>query len=190
MVPCQLVMCISDMGDAGTQSRLGPILELVGGAVLLAGSALAWASLTTVFGTASVPGTESDGLIAMAVGGLICLLAILELGSPYDTRTAAMFAAIAVGVLGVYEWVSIRERVLEVSSEFARASVGVGLYAVIAGACLAFAEAADVATWPQASRSPRPGRQQFSSVTTCDDAGGIDSAIARISLRVSHPYMP
>jgi len=37
--------------------------------------------------------------------------------------------------------VTLRERLLEVSSDFGRASVGVGLYAVVAGAGLAFVAA-------------------------------------------------
>lgn len=129
------------MRNAGTQNRTGPILELVGGAVVVLGSLLPWASVTTVFGTASVPGTEGDGLIALGVGGVVCLLAVLELGNRNDTRTLTMYVTLAAGALGVYEWVTIRARLMEVSSEFARASVGIGVYAVIGGAALAFVAA-------------------------------------------------
>ncbi len=129
------------MGDQGTQNKTGPVLELLGGGVVVLGSVLPWASLTTIFGTASVPGTEGDGLITMVVGGALCLLAILELGSSYDTRTLVMYAAMAAGGIGVYEWVTVRDRLVDVSSELARASVGVGVYAVILGAALAFVAA-------------------------------------------------
>ncbi len=126
---------------ADTRDRTGPILELVGGALVVAGALLPWASVSTVFGTASVPGTEGDGLIALAVGGVLCLLAILELGNRQDTRTLALYVAMAAGGLGVYEWITVRDKLLNVSSELARASVGIGIYAVIAGAALAFVAA-------------------------------------------------
>ena len=52
---------------------------LVGGGLVLIGSFLPWATVTTVFGTISVAGTNGDGKITLGVGLAIVLVSILEL---------------------------------------------------------------------------------------------------------------
>jgi hypothetical protein len=116
-------------------SKAGPIVMLVGGGLVLLGSFLPWATVTTAFGTISVAGTNGDGTITLVVGLVIVVLSILEL-----TRTVRLLniwggfvgGLVATGI-GVLDYADVNDRIAGVSSDVAQAAVGVGLYAVIAG---------------------------------------------------------
>jgi hypothetical protein len=103
-----------------------------------------WASVATAFGTISIAGTEGDGKITLAIGLAMVLLSVLELtgnvmlvGLP--SRTLGLITAFAAAGVGGYDIVKVSENLSSVSSEFARASIGVGLYAVVGGAVVAIA---------------------------------------------------
>jgi hypothetical protein len=118
-------------------NKTGAIITLVGAAAIVLGSFLPWASVATVFGTISLAGTEGDGVITLVIGGIIGVLAGLELGGKSRRRTAAMIVGIVALGIGVFEIANVSDTASEVSSQFARASVGIGLWAVLGGAALA-----------------------------------------------------
>jgi hypothetical protein len=60
-------------------NRTGPIVALIGGALVLVGSFLPWATVASGFGSASLSGTEGDGKITLVVGLLAALVAVIEL---------------------------------------------------------------------------------------------------------------
>jgi hypothetical protein len=101
-----------------------------------------WASVATAFGTISIAGTEGDGKITLAIGLAMVLLSVLELtgnvmvvGLP--TRILGLIAAFGATGVGGYDLVNVSENLSSVSSQFARASIGVGLYAVVGGGVVA-----------------------------------------------------
>jgi hypothetical protein len=71
------------------------------------------------------------------VGLILVLVAVLELTGTVSGRNVArdialILAFVAAGI-GVYQIVNLESRLGEVRSEFARASVGMGLYSVVGG---------------------------------------------------------
>lgn len=123
--------------SAPVQDRLGPILELVGAGAVIAGSLLPWATVTTIFGTIGVNGTEGDGVITLGLGGVLGVLALVELSGGSSTKAIALVVAIITLALGGFEYVSVGDRLGDAGNEFARASVGVGIYVIMGGAGLA-----------------------------------------------------
>jgi hypothetical protein len=101
-----------------------------------------WASVATAFGTISIAGTEGDGKITLAVGLATVLLSVLELtgnvlvvGLP--TRVLGLIAAFRAAGVGAYDLVNVSNNLSSASSELGRASIGVGLYAVVGGGVIA-----------------------------------------------------
>jgi hypothetical protein len=114
-------------------SKAGPIVMLVGGGLVLIGSFLPWATVTTVFGTISVAGTNGDGKITLGVGLAIVLVSILELTGTSGARILNIVIGVVAAGIGVLDYANVSERIAGASSDVAQAAVGVGLYAVIAG---------------------------------------------------------
>jgi hypothetical protein len=119
-------------------NRAGPAIAAVGGGLVLIGSFMPWASVATAFGTVSIAGTEGDGKITLVIGLVMVLLSVLELtgnvlivGLP--TRVLGLIAAFGAAGVGSYDLVNVSNNLSSVSSEFARASIGIGLYAVVGG---------------------------------------------------------
>jgi hypothetical protein len=52
---------------------VGPIITLASAGLIGLGSLLPWATLSSPFGTASIPGTRGDGQITLVLGILIGL---------------------------------------------------------------------------------------------------------------------
>ena len=117
--------------------KAGPALTAIGGGIVLLGSFLPWATVSSGFGTASVSGTEGDGKITMALGIALVTLGVIELTRSTSLRVLILIAATLAAGIGVLDFISANERVAGVESAFVHASVGVGLYAVIGGGILA-----------------------------------------------------
>lgn len=118
-------------------NKAGPAIALVGGALVAIGSLMPWATITHVFGTVNLNGTEGDGKITLVVGLVLVFLAVLELTGTGNIRAIILIVAVVAAGLGVYEIVNLNDRLVDVNTEFARASVGVGLNAVVGGGVLA-----------------------------------------------------
>jgi hypothetical protein len=75
----------------------------VGGGLVLIGSFMPWASITSIFGTLNIAGTQGDGKITLIFGLIIVVLAVLELtGTAGDIRWVTLifgFLAAGAGVL-------------------------------------------------------------------------------------------
>lgn len=127
----------------GAVSRTGPVISLVGAALVVLGALMPWATLSTAFGSVSIPGTEGDGEIVLILGVVIAVLATLEL-----TRQPRLGLRIGVGVcagiallIGLIDFSSITDHIRTENLEAGVASVGAGLYAVLLGAGVAIAGA-------------------------------------------------
>jgi hypothetical protein len=104
-----------------------------GGGLVLIGSFLPWGTVTTVFGTISVAGTNGDGKITLGVGLAIVLVSILELTGTSGVRILNIVIGVVAAGIGVLDYANVSDRIAGASSDVAQAAVGVGLYAVIAG---------------------------------------------------------
>ena len=82
-------------------------------------------------------GTKGDGEITLFVGLYLVLLAVPELTGSGNVRTITVIVGVIAASIGVYEVVNLNDRLWQVGSGFAPASVGVGLYAVAGGGVLA-----------------------------------------------------
>jgi hypothetical protein len=113
------------------------MLTIAGAVLVVIGSLLPWATVTTFFGSVGYAGTEGDGKITLVIGLLAAIAAFLELTQDRDTRGAVVVLACAAGGTAVFDLANITDRIATVSSGFVRASAGIGLYAVLAGGGLA-----------------------------------------------------
>jgi hypothetical protein len=108
---------------------------VLGCAAGVAGSFMAWVTVTSGFGSASVSGTDGDGKITAAVGILAGLLALVGLskGSRGNVITAVVLS-VAGAALSVYEWQHLSSKIDDAeTSEFAQLSVGSGVWVMLAG---------------------------------------------------------
>lgn len=109
-------------------------LGLAGCAAAIAGSVMPWISITSGFGAADVKGTDGDGKLTALLAVIALLLAVF--GMSKDNR-ANIRGAGGVCILGtifsVYEWQHISSKINGVSTEFLRASVGNGIWVMLAG---------------------------------------------------------
>lgn len=124
--------------------RTAAIVVMVGGAVVAIGSFLPWASIATGLGSASIDGITGDGKITVVLGGVIALLGLLAIERPVSVARsgAMMLLGVAAVAFGVWEYSNVQAKVDDVASDVVRASVGTGLYLVIAGGVIAIVGAA------------------------------------------------
>jgi hypothetical protein len=122
-------------------SRVGAWLLLGAGIAVCVGSMLPWASVTTVFGTIHVDGTQGDGTITLALGvGLIVMGVLGCLTARWPLAVSAMLAFVTsalAGVVAALDIVNVRDMAAEPGGRgMAVTSVGVGLWTVAAGATI------------------------------------------------------
>lgn len=121
---------------------------VVGALLVVVGSFMPWATLTSGFGSASMAGTDGDGRLTMIAGLALAVLAVSAGVHPtWWLRTVYLLAAALVAATTVLEIIWAGDRAAEASSELAVASVGPGLYMLLVGALIATAAAALHAFW-------------------------------------------
>jgi hypothetical protein len=114
-------------------------LHLAGGALAVVGSFLPWVTVTTIFGTLSLGGMEGDGVIAAVAGGALCLIGIVGLSSGKPLLMGGLVLSLALAGLGIFEAIQIGSGTSDISAEaagLARASIGLGVWVLIAGSAL------------------------------------------------------
>jgi hypothetical protein len=116
---------------------VGPILGLVGGGLVLLGSFMPWATIASGFGSAGVAGTEGDGKITLFLALLLVILGVLSLTSGRRLAVLQVLISVLAGIIAVIDLSNVSGRVADISSSFVHASVGTGLYLVLAGAIAA-----------------------------------------------------
>jgi hypothetical protein len=113
-----------------------PFVAYGGAALGAIGSLLPWAEVNTVFGSADLAGTDGDGVLTL-FGSLIYAAAFYFARQRWHIW-AALLVAFAVLGTAMYDAIHIREVATDVSTEFATASVGIGLWLVIVGGIAMF----------------------------------------------------
>ena len=116
---------------------MGPILGLVGGGLLLLGSFMPWASIASGFGSIGVAGTEGDGKITLFLGLGIVVFGVVSLTSGRRLAVLQVLVSLAAGVVAGIDMGNMSSKIAAVNTGFVHASVGTGLYLVLAGAIVA-----------------------------------------------------
>lgn len=119
------------------------ILGIVGGVMVIAGSLLPWATITTGLGTVSVNGTQGDGVFTLGLGAVIALASFGRYGS-----SVMPWARWAIAALGVLTLVIAAQDARAVTSP---ASIGTGLFVVFLGGAAALLAGAKGKPAPPAS---------------------------------------
>jgi hypothetical protein len=123
---------------SGTVNRTGAILALVGGALLLLGAFMEWATVSTDAGTLSIAATDADGEVVIFCGVVIVVLAVLDLArpGPWWWIGVGVFGAFAL-FLGLIDLFNVTEGIE--AAEGGDVSISAGLYVVLLGAAVALA---------------------------------------------------
>ncbi|HEU0212948.1 MAG TPA: hypothetical protein VFR13_02600 [Jiangellaceae bacterium] len=128
----------------GTEYRIGPILSLVGGAALILGTRMAWATVSTALGTVNISSTEGgDGEAILFLGVVIVVLAGLDLARPGRFWWIGVAVGAGLALLnGVIDFFNVTENIQAEDLEGGGVvSVGAGLYVALLGAAVALAGA-------------------------------------------------
>jgi hypothetical protein len=117
--------------------RPGTIILLLGAIAVGVGSVAPWATASAGAFSRSVNGTDGDGVITIVLAVVMLLIAVFTAG-PTPRRGLLVLAGLcAVGAagIGIYDAVNVNDAAqrAEDLSSLVDASVGWGLYAVIAG---------------------------------------------------------
>jgi hypothetical protein len=114
-----------------------------GGGLVVLGTFMPWATVTSVFGTITKSGIETpDGVFLLLLGGaLICI----GLGAnshrhvPKGLRIVGIIVGTLTGLLTIGEASSVSTHIASVGSNaYATAAVGGGIYILVVGAVIAF----------------------------------------------------
>ncbi len=114
-------------------------MATVGAGLLLVGSFVPWVTVDTAFGTLNKNGIDGDGKLTAATG----ILALLLIAVGASTRERILLAVGAVisaagGAIGIYDGVDIGRAASDITSNYATATVGIGIYVTIAGGLMGF----------------------------------------------------
>jgi hypothetical protein len=145
------------------RTPIGPVLAVVGGALLVVGSFLAWAKVSGGGVSVSAKGIDgSDGWVTVIAGAVALAVGIAAMRGPRRALAIlAILAGLAGGGLGVYDALTAKDSVLDAAAEEIapgfgatpeevrgllddaidagqlEISLSIGLYIVIAGGALA-----------------------------------------------------
>lgn len=116
---------------------LGGVLAIVGGALTALGAFLPWVKATAVFvGTITRSGMEGgDGPIFLGAGLVIAALGLWSvIGRPSAAPVLLVLAGLVVGGFALVDYNEVSQRVGDLGSNLATASVGAGIWSLFAGA--------------------------------------------------------
>lgn len=115
--------------------RHGALLALAGGALVMVGSILPWASVASGFGQVDLVGTSGDGVIALGAGALVALIVFLSLVGVFRDRAAAglilFLAGVGILALAITDLQGLAGKLTNTGA--IRSSIGAGLYLVLVG---------------------------------------------------------
>ena len=112
---------------------------IAGGALMFVGSFLPWVTVSTIFGTLTRSGVDrnGDGILSAGLGIAAAGIGVALLNRASRAASVALVAIAALAGLLVYVDASdIAGRLGDLDTEAALASIGIGLWAVGAGAML------------------------------------------------------
>ena len=142
----------------------------MGGAIaIMVGSISPWATVSTVFGSISVSGTDGggDGLVTLVGGGVIALLVFVSkyLGS--------IIVSALTGAVLAFDLIDINRNIAN-GDDMANASVGWGLWLAAGGAAVAFVMSLQL---NRESKATQP------ALVTVSSESGADVPVTQVSKR-------
>lgn len=119
------------------------ILAMGGGGLLVLGSLLPWAQVSSVFVTVSVNGTEGDGKITVGLGLVVAILGLIAMTNQRaKLNILAPILGLVAGAIGLLDLLSVNSKFGSISgSDLVHPSIGIGLYLVVLGGILTFVAA-------------------------------------------------
>lgn len=118
------------------------LVVLLSAAAIIVGSLMPWANISGLV-SGSIAGTEGDGVVTMALGAVLAIVAVTQNGRPSWSSNAALLALlISIAALGVAVASVIQLGRLTDIGPFVDASPGAGLYVVIMSSVVAGVAAA------------------------------------------------
>jgi hypothetical protein len=129
-------MSTTGVGGAAQRRMLGGIIAIAGGLLLALGAFLPWVKVTAAFvGSLSVSGMEGDGIFFLVGGLLISALGLWSIfGTPRAAPALLILSGLGFGGLAFFEFNNVSEGIGGMDSEFALASMGAGIWTLLAGA--------------------------------------------------------
>jgi hypothetical protein len=114
-----------------------------GGALVILGTFMPWATITTVFGTITKNGIDTpDGVFMLILGGVLIAIGLgahSHLNVPKGLRVVGIIAGTLTGLASIGEASSVSTHIASVTSNpYASAPVGGGVYLLVTGAVIAF----------------------------------------------------
>lgn len=111
---------------------------LLGAGLIIVGSVMPWLTATTAFGTVSVNGTDGDGVLTLLLAGGVLLTFVTVPNRRSQLRHGLSLAGgLLVGTIALIDMVEANERIADAadaSQDAVQASIGPGLWLVLAGA--------------------------------------------------------
>jgi len=131
---------------------------LIGAALLVIGSVLPWATVTSFLGKVDVTATDKDGAITLVIGVLIGLGAFLSKAKPGKRASwgSAIFGAIA-GIVALADMSDIDGLA---AGPFVDVQIGTGLYLVAIGALICLI--GGLIKWPEEAAVLNPSFEERS----------------------------
>lgn len=120
-------------------------VALIGGALIIVGSFLPWATADTIFGSFSIKGIETDpnidgdGIISLILGISIIVSCLIRFNKAGTRAIATGILALLALALGIFEFTDIKNGIESISGLSVTYSVSTGVYLVIAGGMLGMA---------------------------------------------------
>ena len=109
-------------------ARQGGLVILAGGALMVIGALLPYATIASGFGSVSFAGTDGDGVFVLGLGLAATLAGFLALNGSRSAGTAALIVGVLGALLIAVIFSNVADGVENASGEFVRASVGIGLW--------------------------------------------------------------
>ncbi|HEX7463723.1 MAG TPA: hypothetical protein VF382_02360 [Actinomycetota bacterium] len=114
---------------------------MIGGGLVLLGSFLPWATIRSAVlsspGSLSVNGTDGDGQITLVLALVIVGIGVVGLMGRPRFWLISLIAGCLAALVAVIDIIDVSRTAGEVESAYLDASVGIGLWVVLAGAVVA-----------------------------------------------------
>jgi hypothetical protein len=137
----------------------GAVVLLIGGALLILGALLPWATASIGFIKVSAAGTDGDGVITLLIGvGVLVVGWVALKPRPHQVVVIlGLLAGVAAGGISIYDIANVSSHVnsAQARSSLVHASVGLGLWLTALAAAGVFAGA--IMKAKEAGREPSTG---------------------------------
>jgi len=138
--------------------RTAALLLVIGGGAMIVGSLLPWSVARNAFGSTEFSGTDTDGVVTLALGAVLTLVGLLRLDGALPL--VGKVFVIGLGAAGLYtvatNYAAISAWVEQTTTDQIVTGIGIGLYVVGLGALTALVGAAGLTSTKGPDRRSSP----------------------------------